>query len=204
MNARNLWLGTALIVATAAITTQVVSQDKNTGGAPQQMSGEERMWMEAGAVNENHKRLQPLIGEWKAEATFWMQGPDGPASTSTGSSTHKWVLGNRFVQQDYKGEMMGTQFTGIGYIGYDNIDKKYVGTWMDTMSTMIMSHSGTADASGKVLNMNGSFKTPDGKTFKDRHTTRIIDNNKHMFEMFHTGPDGKEVKVGEITYTRVK
>jgi hypothetical protein len=199
-----IMFSTALLLGIAAITTQVVSQDKKDGGAPPQMSEEEKMWMAAASVNENHKKLQPLIGEWKAESTFWMQGPEGPASTSTGSSTNKWVLEGRFVQQDYKGSMMDVPFTGIGFLGYDNIEKKYVGTWMDTMSTMIMSHAGSLDATGKVISMDGSFKSPDGNVHKDRHVTRIIDNDKHVFEIYHSGPNGKEMKVGEITYTRVK
>ena len=34
--------------------------------------------------------------------------------------------------------------------------------------------------------------------------TRIESNDKNLFEMFGPGPDGKEFRQLEITYTRVK
>ena len=37
-----------------------------------------------------------------------------------------------------------------------------------------------------------------------RNVTRVIDSNKHMFEMYEHGPDGKEFKTLEVTYLRKK
>jgi hypothetical protein len=41
------------------------------------------------------------------------------------------VLGGRFVEQRYAGNFMGQPFSGLGYTGYDNYRKKYIGSWMD-------------------------------------------------------------------------
>jgi hypothetical protein len=132
-----------------------------------------------------------------------MAGPDSEPIPSTGTSVNKLILGDRWLHQEFNGEMMEQQFHGIGHLGYDNVSKKFVGSWIDTMMTGMMTHSGTMDAAGKVLTMTGEFKDPMGNTIKDRNVTRIVDNNKHTFEMYHSGPEG-EVKVGEIVYTRVK
>jgi hypothetical protein len=81
--------------------------------------------------------------------------------------------------------------------------KKYVGTWMDTMGTMVMMMMGTADPSGKVITMTGTmddFMT--GKPMQLRTVTRIVDANKHVMEMFGPDPAGKEFKMMEIVYTR--
>ena len=55
---------------------------------------------------------------------------------------------------------MGETFNGIGFIGYDNVSKKYVSTWMDTAGTGMMWSTGTMDASGKVLSMKATVNDP--------------------------------------------
>src|SRR6187549_847720 len=92
----------------------------------------------------------------KAKITTWMS-PGAPPQESTGTSENKWVLGGRFVQQSHEGNFMGQPFSGVGYTGYDNFKKKYVGTWMDTMGTMIMVSQGSADATGKTLSMTSTI-----------------------------------------------
>ena len=58
------------------------------------------------------------------------------------------------------------------------------------------------DYTGKVLTMKGEYESPlDGKMVHYRMVTRIIDENKHVFEMYEK-KEGKEVKGMEITYTR--
>ncbi|MCI0365795.1 MAG: DUF1579 domain-containing protein [Phycisphaerales bacterium] len=204
MKVRNVLFATALVLSTAFITAQVASQDKGKAGQPPQPSAEEIAWMESAKVGPNHKKLEPLVGTFKAETKFWMGGPESEPMISTGVSVNKWVLDGRFVQSEFTGSFENEPFIGIGYTGYDNIQKKYIGSWIDTMMTGMLTHTGTADATGKVLTMTGSFQKPTGETIKDRNVTRIIDNNKHIFELHHTEPGKEEVKVGEITYTRTK
>jgi hypothetical protein len=43
-------------------------------------------------------------------------------------------MGGRFLGQRYTGSMMSAPFEGVGYTGYDNVTKKYWGTWIDRMS----------------------------------------------------------------------
>lgn len=45
----------------------------------------------------------------------------------------KMVLDGRFPYQEFNGQMMGQPYNGIGMDGYDNITKKYVTAWFDTM-----------------------------------------------------------------------
>jgi hypothetical protein len=98
---------------------------------------------------------------------------------------------------------MGQPFSGIGYTGYDNYKKAYVGTWIDSASTAVMNASGSFDAPGKVLTMTATtddFAT--GKVVTIREKVTIVSNDEHLFEMWGPGPDGKEYKVMEIRYTR--
>ena len=121
--------------------------------APAGMPSQEEMmkaWMAAATPGEAHKKLEPVVGSFTVQTKMWMD-PSKPPEETAGTSENKWVLGGRFVEQQVEGTAMGQPFSGIGYTGYDNYKKKYVGTWTDSMGTMIMTSTGTADASGKKI-----------------------------------------------------
>ncbi len=73
------------------------------------------------------------------------------------------------------------------------------------MGTMMMTEQGTCSQSGKVLEMTGEYNdVMTGQKKTSRSVTRIVNNDKIVAEMYEKGPDGKEVKNLEITYTRKK
>jgi hypothetical protein len=159
-------------------------------------------WMKVATPGEGHKALEPTIGSWNVTSTLW-ETPTSPAQKGTGTSENTWVLGGRFVRQEVQGEFGGMEFQGLGYTGYDNYKKKYIGSWMDTMGTMMMTMIGTVDASGKVFTATSTIDdVVTGKPMKVRSVTRIVDNNKHVFEMFGPDPSGKEFKMMELVYTK--
>jgi len=80
-----------------------------------------------------HKALDALAGEWNVEARYSMGGPGTPPTTSKGVAVTRWILGGRYLQEEFSGEMMGRPFKGIGVTGYDNFKKKYISTWVDDM-----------------------------------------------------------------------
>jgi hypothetical protein len=186
----------ALVLVAAAAPAQ---QDSQMTAEQQQVM---EKWMKYASPGPNHKLLEPFVGSWNATMTWW-EAPGAPPSTSKGTSENVSVLGGRFVQQTVTAEMMGQPFSGIGYTGYDNYKRKFVGTWMDSMGTMVMISTGSADASGKVLTFTGEMDdVAAGKTVTLREVTRVIDNNKHVFEMYGPDKSGKEFKTMEIVYTR--
>jgi len=150
---------------------------------------------------EPHKQLTSLAGTWTTKTKSWME-PNKPPMESTGACEDKTLLDGRFLQQECTGEMMGQPFTGIGVHGYDNLTKKYVTTWMDSMGTGIFFMDGTASADGKTITLHGSHKDPMGGVMKHRAFWKFVDANSQTFEMYHKGKDGKEMKMMEITYTR--
>jgi hypothetical protein len=169
-------------------------------------SQEEMMkaWMAVATPGEAHKKLEPVIGSFTVKTKFWTD-PTKPAEETGGTSENKWVLGGRFVEQHVEGTSMGQPFSGIGYTGYDNYKRKYVGAWMDSMGTMIMTSAGTADASGKKITF---WSTVDDvmmkKTVKVKSLVTIVDADHHTYEMWSPAPDGKMFKSLEVRYTRKK
>src|SRR5262249_903613 len=127
------------------------------------------------------------------------------ATEAKGTSVVTTLMDGRYSQEVVNSpEMMGMPFSGMGITGYDNIQKKYVSTWIDNMGTGIMTSQGTADASGNGWNWTATFSDPmTGKVSKQRMVTHFIDDNKRTFEMYGTPPGAKkEMKVMEITYDR--
>ncbi len=174
-------------------------------GAPQ-MTPEQKAAMEkmrvAATPGEQHKLLAALAGKWNVEVKMW-QAPGLAPDVSHGVSTAKMILGGRYLEESFKSAFMNQPFEGIGYTGYDNVQKKFIGTWMDNMSTGIMTSAGDLDAAGKVMTCLVTYADPQsGKVTTSRDVLRIVDKDKHVMEMYNKGPDGKEFLMMEITYTR--
>jgi hypothetical protein len=124
----------------------------------------------------------PMVGTFETKVRTWMDpDPTKPPEDTAGSSANTWALGDRYVQMKYEGIMMGETLNGVGFLGFDNVSKKYVSTWMDTAGTGMMWSTGTIDASGKVLSMKAMVNDPStGKpspadtkiTITQRHPSR--------------------------------
>jgi hypothetical protein len=161
-------------------------------------------WQKAATPAEGHKRLEALVGTFDAKMRSTVDASK-PPEDSVGTSTNTWVLGGRYVEQEYDGEFMGEPYRGIGYTGYDNIQKKYVSAWMDTAGTGIMFLTSAADKSGKTI--AGSARIWDPLTEKPLPVESkiiITDNDHYSFELWGKAPNGKLIKLIDIQYTRKK
>jgi hypothetical protein len=160
------------------------------------------MWKKIATPGEPHKQLASLAGSWSTKTKEWMD-PNKPPMESTGTCEEKVVLDGRFLQQECTGDMMGQPFTGIGVVGYDNLTKKYVSTWMSSMGTGIFMMEGTGSTDGKTITLKGSHPDPAGGVMQHRAIWKFVDPNTQIFEMYGThGNETKETKMMEITYTR--
>jgi hypothetical protein len=205
MRAGALALAAAMFVA-GVVTAEEKKPAKPAKTTDQAPAMDEKAMMEAWAKvatpGDAHKWLEPVVGTWDAKITMWM-APGAPPQESTGTSENRWVLGGRFVEQRYEGNFMGQPFSGLGYTGYDNYKKKYVGTWMDTMGTMIMTSQG--DAAGKSLAMTSTIDDiMTGKATTVKSEVKILAPDHHIMEMWGPDPTGKQYKTMEIHYTRKK
>jgi hypothetical protein len=191
----------AILLSSMAVIAQEHQHSK------MQMSTEQKAamdaMMKAATPGDAHKKLSSIVGTWDAKVTMWMD-PAAPPTVSSGTSKNKWVLGGRWIQQNFSGTMMGRPFSGIGYTGYDNIKKQYVATWMDDMSTQMMVSSGNA-SDDKTYEFSAVVDDPvTGKPAPLKEKMTYVDNDHHLFEMWGPAPDGKTYKMMEINYTRKK
>jgi hypothetical protein len=159
------------------------------------------LYQKLATPGEPHKLLASLAGSWTTQTKEWME-PGKPPTEASGTADMKMVLDGRFLQQDFNSTMMGQPYTGIGTTAYDNLRKKYVSTWIDSMGTGIFVMEGTASADGKTITLKGSHPEPGGGQMTHRAVWKIVDNNTQTFDMYGTHGHGKEMKMMEITYTR--
>ena len=158
--------------------------------------------MDAAKVSPAHDLLTKMEGTWKATVRAW-QDPAAEPEISHGTSVAKLILGGRFLQSDYEGTMMGMPMKGMGLLGYDNTKKEYCGVWLDNMSTAMMPYSGQFDGKTRTLTCHGDgVDALTGMPYTSRMVTSIVNDDKHVWEMYSPGPDGKEVRWVEVTYER--
>ena len=160
---------------------------------------------ELAAPTADHERLTPFLGTFKAEVKMWMGS--GEPMISTGSMTNSWVLGNRFLRQEYTGDTSPDptpfpSFRGHGYWGFNKHTRQYEGFWIDTASTIMQREAGTVDESGRVWTMIGEVVGPDGSVTQKRSVITVIDADHHSMETFFSR-DGQDFKGMEIQYSRV-
>jgi hypothetical protein len=175
---------------------------------PQEMM---KQMMEMSKLNENHKVLTDLDGNWNYAIKFWMNpDPNAPPQQSKGTATRKSVMGGRFVVMDVSGKMQmpgedgkmkDMQFKGMGVEGYDNVKKKFVASWIDNMGTGIQFSDGTYDPATKTLTYTSEMEPVPGMKTPVREVIKVADNN-HMTLEWYENHGGQEKKTMEINYTR--
>lgn len=192
-----------LITIVLGLTLVIVAAVAKEGHHDKPMDEKAMMelWQQLGTPGAPHKQLESLAGSWTTETKHWMQ-PGKPPMESTGTVEMRPVFGGRFLQQEFTGSMMGQPYTGLGTTGYDNLRKKYVSTWIDSMGTGIFVMEGTATTDGTIITLKGGHDEPGGGHMTHRAVWRLIDHNSQIFEMYGAHKGEKESKHMEIVYTR--
>jgi Protein of unknown function (DUF1579) len=182
-----------------------MAQDKKAeGAAPSEAEMMDAM-MKAAQPGEQHKHLARMAGDWEYTSKMWM-APGQPPEESKGTMHGETVMGGRYVQHHWKGNMMGMAFEGLGTEGYDNTAKQFISSWIDNMGTSIMFSKGSCDAAGKVCTMTGDMPDPmSGGNMTTKMVLTWTDNDHFKNEMFMKDPaSGNEMKTMEISASRKK
>ncbi len=147
--------------------------------------------------------LQQLVGEWESEAEVVME-PGKPPVKNKGTESVRAIGG--WIIAENKAAFMDTPFTGILTVGYDAEKKKYLGTWVDSMTSHLWIYDGTLDAAGKALSLEATGPNPmvPGKLFKYKDVIEIKSKDHKVLTSSMQGEDGKWVSFLTINYRRKK
>jgi len=190
----------ALIALTWA--APALAADKAAAAQP---SREEMMamMMKMATPGAEHAALNPLAGSWKTVTKMW-NDPSAEPTSGEGTCERSWVMGGRYLVANYKGMFGGMPFEGMEVLGYDNMKKQYVSSWVDNMGTGIMLSQGPAmDPATHSYTLTGTMADPMGRESTMREVTSIVDGNTYTMTMY-ANDRGREQKMMEITYSRAK
>ena len=151
-----------------------------------------------------HERLAKEVGTWDATIKSWMQGPGSEPAVSKGVQVSRMMPGGLWLLSSFEGKFGDTDFHGAGQTGYDSKKGKYVGTWVDSMSSDIMISEGTYDSKTHTVTMTSKGVDPAGKPYDARMTTRYESEDTMVFSMEVKSEEtkGEHIKVMEIAYKR--
>ncbi len=202
MKAQRLIVVAALALAPAAFAQDSFEAPKLT---PEQQKMMET-WEAAGRVGAEHQVLKTAFeGNWDAKTTMWWD-PATPPETGTAKATSASIYDGRFQRETFNGTWQGKPFEGTAVTGYDNIRKKYLVNWIDSVSTAMYVGWGDYDAAKKTFTFHGeaSDAMDPGKPIKIRQIVTIDGPDQHTMTWYETKGGKPEAKTMQIVYTRRK
>ncbi|MEZ6077749.1 MAG: DUF1579 family protein [Pirellulaceae bacterium] len=84
--------------------------------------------------------------------------------------------------------------------GYDAEAKKYIGTWVDSLSPGMMHMDGEYNKEKKTMTLVGMAHGMDGNPAKHRLTT-VYNDGKRVMTMYITLQGGEETRFMQLAYT---
>jgi len=190
------------IAAAFLLCTTAALAEEAKAPSPQEQAMMEK-YMKAATPGPEHQQMAKMVGKWNLKVTAWM-APGAPPQTSNGTAEFRSILGGRYIEQEAKGDMAGQPFEGKGLEGYDNVTHEHWGTWVDTMTTGVMSMKGKCKDAKKCTETGKMSDAVAGKAVPVSSTMTMKDDNTMVMEMTGPGPNGKPYKSMEIIYTRAQ
>jgi hypothetical protein len=190
----------ALLYGVALRVTQ--AGEKKTPPSPEAFL---KALAEAGKPGPEHKKLQPLVGQWTFTMKFWTD-PSQPPAELKGTIDRKWIMDGRFIQETARGECAktGKTFEGMGLVGYDAGQKKFTLVKACSLCGTISSGLVSADSSGTRFECVKEECCPlTAQKIKGRDELVIESNDRIVLNIYKTFND-REVKVGEMVSIRQK
>ena len=136
-----------------------------------------------------HAWLQRFVGEWTSEAECSC-GPDTPPMLNKGTETIR-QLGGFWIISEIKSDSESFPFANLMTLGYDPEKKKYIGSWVDTMTSYMWRYEGSVDATGTTLTLETEGPCPMGGITKFREVMKLETPDHKLFTSSMLGPDGE-------------
>ena len=153
---------------------------------------------------DEHKILARDEGTWDATVKSFA-GPDAEPMISKGTEVNTVMPGGLWLLSKFEGDFGGTKFEGRGQFGYDPIKKRYVGTWIDSMSPNLSVLEGSYDPKTKTMTYVGDAINGEGIKYSQKMVTTTKDDSSKVFTLYMKIGEAKdEVKFMEITYQKRK
>jgi hypothetical protein len=159
-------------------------------------------WAALSKPGPSHQLLDVFAGAWDVKITFWSQ-PNGQPQDSHGSSQLSWILGNRFLKEDFEGDVLGEQYQGLGLMGYDAASRRFTTVWIDSLNTTVAVQKGKFFPEENTFDLTGEVYDPMlGHNKTTQSQIRVNSPDSYTVTMTDKASNGKQYKSLEIQYTR--
>ena len=120
------------------------------------------------------------------------------------SSSHKMILGGRFLELKQNGKMMGMDYESIYTIGYNTIDSTISMTTITNMRTGTLALKGEWNENTKTATLYGKITNPvSKKTINVKQTLEFIDDNTILIQSFDQEENKPKKKTVEYKFVRI-
>ena len=171
--------------------------------SPVDMQAMMSAYMQAATPGPEHARLAKLAGTYDCTTKMRMN-PTDDYMEMTGTETIESILGGRFLQMHVAsppGPMMPEGFEAAAIMGYSNSDQRYEETWVDSMGTLMLFTTGTADEAGNIT-LEGTYTDPYLKVpIHQRYVWKLTDTG-YTIDMYGPDMSGTEFLMGTVTAIR--
>lgn len=189
-----------IIVCSIVLLAGCSMRQEERGVRPEDLTPSE--WAALSKPGESHKLLQNFAGSWDVRITFW-SSPGAAPQDSHGTSTLSWILGDRFLKEDFHGDVLGESYQGLGLMGYDAAARRFMTVWLDSLNTAIAVQQGWYSPDASTFELAGEVYDPlVGRNKKTRSEIKVFSPNQYSVTMTDTAPNGASFKSLEIVYTR--
>jgi hypothetical protein len=152
-----------------------------------------------------HRILAEEEGTWDATIKSFTAGPDAEPMISKGTEVNTVMTGGLWVLSRFDGDFGGMKFEGRGQFGYDPVKKKYVGTWIDSLSPNLSVLEGSYDPKTRTMTYAGDGTSAEGIKYSQKMVTTTKDDGSRVFTLYMKVGEAKdEVKFMEVTYQKRK
>lgn len=151
-----------------------------------------------------HDWLKQLVGEWDVTSEMSMGPGMEPIRNEARESVRS--IGGLWTVGELTGSIQGVSMNALMTLGYDEDEKAYVGTWIDSMQTHLWLYEGTLDAAGKVLTLEAegpSFDDP-SKTSLYRDAIELVSADHKVLTSSVQNADGSWMAFMRADYKRRK
>lgn len=186
-----------LLVVVVGLTASVAPAQDQAQDAAAMMEA----YAQATRPGEQHKKLEPFVGEWRTTTRAWV-APGAEPIVTDGKARKSWDLDGRFIREELAGSSPVGPYTGVGYLGFDNASKLYQGVWLSSMSTGMITYTGSMSDDGKTLTARGTEGDPiTGGTLEFEMTLTIDSPDQHTLAFWYL-IEGERMKAFEIVHER--
>jgi hypothetical protein len=138
------------------------------------------------------RELEPLVGEWRLEAT----GADGEPWPGEGSATFAWHESRAHLIASWSVTFPGAP-DGIGMIGCDAANGTYCELYADERGVCRMYDMSIGDGEWRMWR--------EGEPFAQRFTGRFEDDGNKIAGLWEIAEDGTNFRTDfELTYIRIE